>query len=113
MPNKPDPIFLCFRCEHRAHGYEAGHYPRCECGDLASAVRSCYMYRPARPVVLVRNRGDRRSPFHGALVSARMQAGRLASGEYVGRTERKPHRKLEYLFFWDDAGFGKETADGE
>ena len=62
---------LCFRCEHRAAFWETGHGPRCECGDVDSCVVGCYMYCPVLPVLLARDKGDRRPQFAGSMLSAR------------------------------------------
>ena len=73
---------LCHRCEWRADYKETGNRPRYECG-MDTAVVSCYMYRPVAPLILKRNKGDRRPPLAGAMLSARMYAIGVADGEYT------------------------------
>jgi hypothetical protein len=74
---------LCFRCEWRARYYEEGHSPRCECGDIDSAVCSCYMYKPVTPVILKPNQNDNR-PLIGTV-------GNMFSGRshYISLIEPK------------------------
>ena len=64
---------LCYRCEHRADFKETGRRPRYECGT-DYAVVSCYMYQPVMPVILKKEKGDRRPQFGPAMISARSQA---------------------------------------
>ncbi len=73
---------LCFRCHHRARYLETGGQwePRCECGDVGHAVYSCYMYRPPVPLLLVRDKGDRRPAGGPWMFSARMHAVGEARG---------------------------------
>lgn len=75
---------LCYRCEHRAVFCELGYGPRYEC-QQPGAVVGCYAYRPVRPVVLKRDKGDRRLIGAPDLLSARAHAVGIAPGEYVGR----------------------------
>jgi hypothetical protein len=62
---------LCFRCEWRARSLETGMGPRHECKQHESAVYSCYMYSPVFPIILERNKGDKR-PKGGGILGARM-----------------------------------------
>lgn len=76
---------LCFRCEFRAEFLETGHGPRWEC-QQSGAVNGCYMYRPVRPVVLARDRGDHRNMAAPWFVSARSHGIRVCDeGKYVIR----------------------------
>jgi len=70
---QPQPLPLCHRCEHRAVFLETGHGPRYEC-QQAGAVASCYMFRPVIPLVLHRDKGDRRGLMDGCMWSARAHA---------------------------------------
>jgi len=65
---------LCWRCENRAKFHDTGYGPRCECGDVRSAKYSCYCYEPTRPLVLERDKGERRSLFLGWMLSGRGHA---------------------------------------
>lgn len=69
---EPEYAQLCHRCEHRARVLEGDFAPRYECGDVGKAVCGCYMYRPTRPVAMVRNKGDKRPAFGPHMISARM-----------------------------------------
>jgi len=80
---------LCFRCEHRACFYETGSGPRCECQGHETAVYSCYMYKPVRPVVLKRNRDDRRPQFAGSMISARSHFVKIADSELALKSGRE------------------------
>lgn len=76
---------LCYRCEYRALFHETGNGPRCECQDPKSSVRSCYMYKPVKPVVLAPNEGDSRPMFAGAMISCRSHFVRVAEGRIRGK----------------------------
>lgn len=67
-------VSLCHRCEHRAHAWETGHGPRCECTSFGMSVCGCYMYRPVNPVVLKRRKGDRRSVGLPPMLGPRLEA---------------------------------------
>jgi hypothetical protein len=71
-------IRLCFRCEYRAQFHEQGYAPRCECGDIKCAVYSCYQYKPVIPVILKKNKDDKRPQFAGSLLSARSYGSMIA-----------------------------------
>jgi hypothetical protein len=98
-----DNTCLCFRCEHRARGFERNpkSYPRYECGDLTSAVSGCYMYKPAAVVVLKKRSGEKRPVFAGSMISARMRAVRLAKSTVKGMSFRHSHRAREYVLYHD------------
>lgn len=64
---------LCRRCEHRAEAYETELGPRYECTDFNNSVFSCYMYQPTKPVILKREKGDKRSQFGAWQLTARSQ----------------------------------------
>lgn len=70
---------------------ETGYAPRCECGLVGHAVCSCYMYRPVAPIVLSRNRGDRRPVGAPAMISARCHGVRVHCGEPFLRRVRGGH----------------------
>ncbi|MCP4645814.1 MAG: hypothetical protein GY851_35540 [bacterium] len=76
---------LCWRCEWRVQNWESGRQPRAECGNVLSAVCSCYMYRPVSPClqsVPEAYRDDPR-PDHGpAMLAKRMQRDGTASVAY-------------------------------
>lgn len=75
---------LCFRCESRARFHEFGLASRYECAQ-PGAVRSCYMSRPAAPMVESVNDGDKRPVAAPWFVAARSHAVRLACGVTVLR----------------------------
>jgi hypothetical protein len=68
---------LCFRCEYRIAFLEAeymkknGRGPRFECTSKNTAVNSCYMFKPAKPITLEPNEGDNR-PITLNILSARV-----------------------------------------
>jgi len=66
-------VGLCHRCEERARFIETGFGARFECGQVStkSATASCYMYRPVRPLELLRNKGEKRPQLAGYMFSAR------------------------------------------
>lgn len=69
---------LCYRCEYRAQYHETGHAPRAQCGDKG-AVGSCYMHRPVKPLVLIKENDSLNRPqFSGAMFSSRSRSGGLA-----------------------------------
>jgi len=80
-------IPLCYRCEYRAAYNETGHGPRCECQDVNTAVVSCYMYRPPRPLVISPNKGEDRPLHIGAAFSGRGHAVKIADGKYSARIQ--------------------------
>lgn len=73
-------IGLCYRCEHRAAFHETGLRPRYECG-AGGTVTSCYMYKPVKPVILKKTKGDKRPQFGPAMISARSQGVGIADFE--------------------------------
>ena len=64
---------LCHRCEYRALAHECKTGPRFECTDFGMSLYVCYMYRPVKPVILKRQKGDKRPQFAGWMVSARVE----------------------------------------
>jgi len=74
MPENRMGKCLCYRCDARAEFLENGYGPRYECGQVNSAKYSCYMYRPVKPVLLVRNSNDNRPQFVSYQMSARSHA---------------------------------------
>ena len=78
---------LCYRCEHRACFLETGVRPRHECGAAMSVI-SCYMYRPAMPVLLKRQKGDNRKQFAGWAFSARSEAVGMPDMDLAVRREK-------------------------
>jgi hypothetical protein len=64
---------LCNRCEHRAIWLEGGNAPRYECGQHW-AVGACYMFEPVKPILVCRNKSDKRPMFAGWALSARVNA---------------------------------------
>jgi len=70
---------LCYRCEHRAEFLSNhGRRPRSECGNVNASQSGCYMYQPCRPVVVKKNKGDKRPLFGPAMIAARYSAVRVA-----------------------------------
>ncbi len=69
---------LCFRCEHRAAFLEGGGRPRSECGDVKTSKIGCYMYKPCKPVIMEKIKGDPRPAHGGPMMGARMRATGLA-----------------------------------
>jgi len=76
---------LCYRCEHRAAYLETGEQPRSHCGQVDTAVISCYMYRPVKPVVLTPDKGDGRPLGAPAMIAARAEAVGIAPGHWIAR----------------------------
>jgi hypothetical protein len=72
---------LCFRCEYRARFYETGQGMRCECHTPEMCVHSCYMYKPVMPVIVEKNKGDRRPQFAGAMISSRSHFVKIAESD--------------------------------
>jgi len=68
---------LCYRCEKRAYYLEKGNAPRCECGNPETSVYSCYCYQPVQPIILQRNKHDKRQRFMGWMISAREHRVRI------------------------------------
>ncbi len=74
---------LCFRCQHRVDFLELDHAPRYECGQIKSAVHSCYMFRPPDPLIL--RQSDPKDPR--PLLGPAMIASRACTGGPVAPTE--------------------------
>jgi hypothetical protein len=76
-------LTLCFRCEHRAKASETkGVYsPRFECSDFNHSVSSCYMYLPVIPLIIEREKKDKR-PLSLNIFSCRVKPIRRPTGEY-------------------------------
>jgi hypothetical protein len=80
MKKNKGVIGLCFRCQYRAEALDMGlagggrNGPRYEChANAEHAVWSCYMFRPCLPLVVQRDKGDRRQ-FAGGMLSCRYHA---------------------------------------
>jgi len=87
---------LCFRCEHRARFFESGRSPRFECGDVKTCVHGCYMYQPVMPVILLKNKTDKRPQFGPIVISAR--------SSYAGMPDMElgvKHLKTGAVLYWD------------
>ena len=69
---------LCYRCEWRALFFEKGIRPRCECGDIKSAVSGCYMFRPCKPIVVAPSQKDVQRPLSANYLSCRFKGIRIA-----------------------------------
>lgn len=91
---KPRLPKLCHRCEFRARFLESTEQPRMECGGTHS-VYSCYMYRPVKPLLLRKNKGDNR-PISPPMLSARMH--NVGLPEDIECIYRKT--KQGYMFYW-------------
>ena len=88
---------FCFRCEHRAQFLETGRRPRLQCGDLTQTLINCYMYRPVKPVLLKKEKGDRRPEFAG-IISAREDFVEVATNKQV-ELNIKRFRKGNMIFW--------------
>jgi hypothetical protein len=66
---------LCFRCEYRAQFLEEEHAPRFECGQINNTYVGCYAYKPVKPIILKKRKGDKRPQFAGHGFSARSEYG--------------------------------------
>ena len=56
---------LCYRCQHRVQYLESldetfPHSPRFECGLITESKSSCYMFEPVKPVIVKKQKGDKR-----------------------------------------------------
>lgn len=69
---------LCFRCEHRARFFETGIRPKSECGDIEKSKMECYMFKPVKPVILKKDKKDKRPQFGSWLFTARSSAVSIA-----------------------------------
>ncbi len=65
---------LCFRCEARAVFLETGSQPRFECGEITKSNIGCYMFKPCKPIIMKRDKGDPRPAHGGPMMGARMSA---------------------------------------
>lgn len=83
METNKSYIGLCYRCEYRAQYLEKDIRPRMECGEPSSAVMSCYMFRPVKPVVLKPRSRDNRPICGPAAFSARMERNPDAEANIV------------------------------
>jgi hypothetical protein len=74
------PIGLCYRCEKRVRFLETKgqERPRYECGDIEHSSCGCYAFEPVKPVVMQRNKGDKRPQFAGSMIAARSHGVRVA-----------------------------------
>ena len=64
---------LCWRCEKRVVAHETGHGPRYECTDFKSSKFSCYCYEPVKPVILKKQKDDKRPQFGYWAISSRSE----------------------------------------
>lgn len=72
---------LCFRCEYRALSLEKKGEPRGECGMNKIQVCSCYMFKPAMPVVTQVLEGYKnRLRYAPAMIAARECGVELLDG---------------------------------
>lgn len=78
---------LCFRCEHRAKFLETGHGPRYECGVIENSNIGCYMFMPCKPVIMTKNKGDKRPAHGGPMLGARMSAMGLVKDCHLELTD--------------------------
>jgi hypothetical protein len=81
-------ISLCYRCEHRAKFLEMQIRPRYECGEPNRSVSSCYMFQPARPLVIKPRDGDTR-PITLNLIGGRVEAVKVAENLEIGIAPHK------------------------
>lgn len=86
---------LCWRCEHRALFHEGKGQSRYECGQN-TAVVSCFMFQPVKPVILKKEKGDKRPMFAGWGVSAWVNPSEKEADLELS-TEKK---KDGWLLFW-------------
>jgi len=107
MKEKKVDYGLCLRCEHRIQYHIMGFRPRFECG-LVGSIYSCYMYRPVKPFVIKKNKGDRR-PLSPAMLAARVHAVCVpADLECVVRKH-----KDGYIFYWVPKEKENESKSGK
>jgi len=96
MDHTQKAVGLCYRCEHRAEFLESGIKARYECGSIKNAVVSCYMFLPVIPVVLEKNKNDKR-PMTLNIFSARVH------GAYVAKNMKLISQnitKTKKVVFW-------------
>ena len=74
---------------------ESGVRPRYECGEIESAKFSCYMYRPVMPVLLKKQKEDKREQFAGWMLSARSEAAGMPEMELAAK-----YKKSGSLLYW-------------
>jgi len=79
---------LCYRCEYRAQFLETEHGPRSECGNTGSAVGSCYMVAPVKPLVLLKNANSFNRP-QSAGAASRSHSETLADCRLNLESQRK------------------------
>lgn len=94
---------LCFRCEYRALFHEQKTQPRYECGVIESAVHSCYMFRPVKPLWVAPNKGEKR-PIGSALFGCRFSGVSIAEGDFKGKAGKKRNM---LIYFEPDKGANK------
>ena len=64
-------IRLCYRCENRARYLETKNCGRYECSDTSNAVYRCYAYKPVMPLILEKDKKDKRPQFCGTMFNSR------------------------------------------
>ena len=75
---------LCFRCENRAIFLETGYHPRFECGMEKTASSSCYMFMPAKPIVVAPAVATEKRPIFGPwMIAGRVQSKGLVDVERI------------------------------
>lgn len=87
--DKLSVIGPCFRCQHRVDALEGTSRMRCECGDFLQANWSCYAYTPIKPLIMRRNKADRRPYPAPIMFSARAHAVGEADCKLVYKKTRK------------------------
>jgi len=87
---------LCYRCEHRAKYLETGERPRFECGEVGKSKSSCYYYVPIMPIVLQRDKGDKRPVAAPWLFSARSHFVRMPENLKLDVKKYKDG----YMMYW-------------
>ena len=101
------PRGLCFRCENRARNLETEgrHQPRRECGSTKMSVHTCYAYRPVKPVVLRKAKGDRR------VFGYRTEATALPEGRlFAIPLARKRGAPIQWVRVWILTGLDHSRA---
>lgn len=95
---------LCFRCEHRAVFLETEFGPRFECKETDKSKMQCYMYKPTRPAILKRAKGDKRPRFAGWGLSSREEIVRVAEDGKDVILKMKTIGKDEAMLYWQPKG---------
>ena len=89
-------LALCMRCQRRIDAIETGHPFRYECGATNCNVTSCYAYVPIKPLVITKNKDDKRVLFGPAMLSCRAHSAKEADCELNLKWEKKGRSGVIY-----------------